>query len=59
MSLSARGDGADALDSRSRGAVRDLLFVMMRLLPEFLRLQLGTPSDLPAAHWHGLKWLGI
>jgi type III secretion protein U len=45
------------LKAAALGAI--FYFVMMRLLPEFLRLQLGTPSDLAAAHWHGLKWLGI
>ena len=33
--------------------------VLMRLMPEIMRLPLGQPSDLAAAHWHGLQWLGI
>ena len=33
--------------------------VLMRLLPEILRLPMGRPADLAAAHWHGLMWTGI
>jgi type III secretion protein U len=35
------------------------ILVLWRVLPDFLRLPLGQPRDLGAAHWHGLMWLGI
>jgi type III secretion protein U len=33
--------------------------VLLRLLPEILRLPLGRPADVGAAHWHVLQWVGI
>lgn len=33
--------------------------VMLRCLPEILRLSGGTARDMAAAHWHALEWLGI
>ncbi len=33
--------------------------VMLRSLPEILRLARGSTRDMAAAHWHSLFWLGI
>jgi type III secretion protein U len=33
--------------------------VLLRLLPEVIRLPLGSPRDVAAAHWHVLMWVGI
>jgi type III secretion protein U len=33
--------------------------VLLRVLPEILRLPLGFPADVAAAHWHVLMWVGI
>jgi len=35
------------------------VLVLLRLLPEVLRLPLGQPADTAAAHWHALQWIGI
>jgi type III secretion protein U len=33
--------------------------VLLRMLPEVLRLPFGSPRDVMAAHWHVLMWTGI
>ena len=35
------------------------VLVLLRLLPEILRLPLGRPEDMSAAHWHALLWMGV
>lgn len=35
------------------------VLVLLRLLPEILRLPLGQPEDISAAHWHALLWMGV
>jgi type III secretion protein U len=36
-----------------------VVLVLLRLMPEVLRLPLGSPADIEAAHWHALQWIGI
>jgi len=33
--------------------------VLLRLMPEVMRLPFGSPRDVMAAHWHVLMWMGI
>jgi type III secretion protein U len=33
--------------------------VLLRMLPEVMRLPLGSVRDVAAAHWHVLMWVGI
>jgi type III secretion protein U len=35
-----------------------LVVVLLRLLPEILRLPLGRPADVGAAQWHVVQWVG-
>jgi type III secretion protein U len=35
------------------------VLVLLRLLPEILRLPLGRPEDIGTAHWHALLWMGV
>jgi type III secretion protein U len=35
------------------------VLVLRRELPEIIRLPMGRPEDVGAAHWHALLWLGI
>jgi type III secretion protein U len=35
------------------------VLVLLRLLPEILRLPLGRPEDMSAAHWHALLWMAV
>jgi type III secretion protein U len=35
------------------------VLVLLRLLPEILRLPLGRPQDISTAHWHALLWMGV
>jgi type III secretion protein U len=35
------------------------VLVLLRELPEIIRLPMGTLEDAGAAHWHALLWLGI
>lgn len=44
---------------KTAALVTIFVLVLMRMLPEILRLPLGQARDLGAAHWHGLLWLGV
>ena len=35
------------------------IVVLLRLMPEILRLPYGSPRDVMEAHWHVLMWTGI
>ena len=35
------------------------VLVLLRILPEILRLPLGRPEDISAAHWHALLWMAV
>ena len=51
----------EVLKSLFKTAALLLIFVLvlLRLLPEVMRLPLGQPADMEAAHWHVLQWIGI
>ena len=35
------------------------VLVLLRILPQILRLPLGRPEDISAAHWHALLWMAV
>ena len=51
----------EVLKSLVKTAALGLIFVLVlfRCLPEILRLPLGQPGDIAAAHWHALLWMGV
>jgi type III secretion protein U len=51
----------EVLKSVVKTAALAVIFVLVlfRLLPEILRLPLGRPEDISAAHWHALLWMGV
>jgi type III secretion protein U len=51
----------EVLKSVFKTAALSLIFVvvLLRLLPQILRLPLGQPADLGTAHWQVLQWVGI
>ena len=44
---------------KTAALVAVFVLVLMRVLGEIMRLPLGAPGDVGAAHWHALMWLGI
>jgi type III secretion protein U len=44
---------------KTAALVAIFVLVLWRMLPEMLQLMYGRPSDMAAAHWDGLMWLGI
>jgi type III secretion protein U len=51
----------EVLKSVFKTAALTVIFVLvlLRLLPEVLRLPMGGPADTAVAHWHALQWIGI
>jgi type III secretion protein U len=51
----------EVVKSLLKTAALGLIFVLVlfRLLPDILRLPLGQPDDIAAAHWHALVWMGV
>lgn len=51
----------EVLKSVAKTTALAIIFVvvLLRLLPEILRLPLGRPADVGVAHWHVLQWVGI
>jgi type III secretion protein U len=51
----------EVVKSLGKTAALGLIFVLVlfRSLPEILRLPLGRPEDIAAAHWHALLWMGV
>jgi len=44
---------------KTAGLVAIFVLVLERVMPEIMRLPVGSLSDVGAAHWHALMWLGI
>ena len=44
---------------KTAGLVAIFVLVLERVMPEIMRLPVGSVSDVGAAHWHALMWLGI
>jgi type III secretion protein U len=44
---------------KTAGLVTIFVLVLMRAMPQIMRLPLGSLADVGAAHWHVLMWLGI
>jgi len=44
---------------KTAALVAVFVLVLMRVLGEIMRLPLGAPGDVGAAHWHALMWMGI
>jgi type III secretion protein U len=44
---------------KTAALVAVFVLVLMRVMGEIMRLPLGVPEDVGAAHWHALMWLAI
>jgi type III secretion protein U len=51
----------EVLKSLFKTAALVLIFVLvlLRMLPQVLRLPLGSPADMEIAHWQAVQWIGI
>src|SRR5579862_4982329 len=57
----SQGNLVEVVKSLLKTAALVAIFVLVlaRVMPEIMRLPLGSPDDVGAAHWHALMWLGI
>ena len=44
---------------KTAALVTIFVLVLLRMLPQILRLPLGNPADISAAHWEALLWMGV
>jgi type III secretion protein U len=44
---------------KTAALVAIFILVLLRMLPEVLRLPLGLPGDLGRAHWRVMMWVGV